>query len=480
MTPYLPTLLCLLVSAYLFWVDRRQAEGVSGAVWIPLLWMFLAGSRYASQWLALGPPDFVSAEAYDEGSPLNRNVFLGLILAGVAVLGQRRVDWSAVLTRNSWLFLFFLFAATSVLWADDTFLSFKRLLKGFGNVVMALIILTDKHPYRALGLILRRLAYVLLPLSVLFIRYYPDLGRVYNHAGELMYTGAAYSKNALGQLCLLVGVYFGWVLLFRRTKAVSSEGWVPAPVGLIVLPMLLWLLYVSRSATSLAALLGAICFLVAAQLRFFSQRPRRILGAALLAGVAIGFLEYAFEVKASVFRALGREADLTGRIPLWEMLLEVMPNPLIGTGYESFWSGDRLTMIWERMGVAGTIQAHNGYIETYLNLGIIGLSLLVIAILSGLVKAQRQLEREYAHAVLKIALILVALAYNYTEAAFKPVNNVFVLLLFGILQAGRVRGADRKPASAVRAPTFASARPDGRPGLREGRGSSDRDRWVKL
>jgi O-antigen ligase len=142
---------------------------------------------------------------------------------------------------------------------------------------------------------------------------------------------------------------------------------------------------------------------------------------------------------------------------MWEMLLKMAPNPWIGTGYESFWSGDRLSEIWARMGhTTGFIQAHNGYIDTYLNLGIIGVSLIVIAIVVGLVRARQQLEHQYAYAVLRIALILVAVAYNYTEAAFKPVNNVFVLLLIGILEVSRVRVSRRMPSSEARGATLAT------------------------
>jgi O-antigen ligase len=91
----------------------------------------------------------------------------------------------------------------------------------------------------------------------------------------------------------------------------------------------------------------------------------------------------------------------------------------------------------------GAGQAHNGYIDTYLNLGIIGVFLLLAAILTGVVDAQRRLEREYAHSVLRVALILVAISYNYTEAAFKPLNNVFVLLLVSIIQVPRFAGKYR-------------------------------------
>ena len=50
-------------------------------------------------------------------------------------------------------------------------------------------------------------------------------------------------------------------------------------------------------------------------------------------------------------------------------------NPLVGTGYESFWLGPRLKDVWAQTG-AGINEAHNGYLEVYLNQGLIGLVLL--------------------------------------------------------------------------------------------------------
>jgi O-antigen ligase len=468
MSPSLATLFCLLGIAYLFWADRKQAEGVSRAVWIPLLWMFFAASRFPSQWLDLGTPNTATADVYDEGNPLNRNVFLALIVAGVAVLGRRRVNWGEVLTANPWLLFFFLFALTSTLWADDAGLSFKRWVKGIGDVVMALVILTDKRPYQALGVVLRRLAFLLLPLSLLFIKYYPQFGRAYDPFGEQMFTGVAMQKNGLGQLCLLVGVYFAWELLFRRLKP-NAEGRVPAPVALIVVPLTLWLLYTSKSATSFAALFGAVCFLAVARLPFFARFPRRIIGAGVSTVVAIGVLEYTLGIKAWAIELLGRAPDLTERIPMWEMLLQMTPNTWIGAGYEAFWSGDRLREIWARMGhTTGFLQAHNGYIDAYLNVGIIGVALIVLAIVAGLLKAHRELEREYAYALLRIALILVAIAYNYTEAAFKPVHNVFVLMLIAILEVPRARASRRLAPSGVRPPDAPPGRQPGRSVARSG------------
>jgi O-antigen ligase len=442
MITQIATLLCALCIAYLFWIDRRSAEGVSGAIWIPLFWMLFSGSRFPTQWWGLGPPDAWSIDDYLEGSPLDRNVFLSLIVVGVLVLAHRKVNWSVILTRNVWLFLFLLFAASSALWSDDPLVSSRRWVKGFGNVVMALVILTEERPYQALGVLLRRLAFLLIPLSVLFARYFPELGRTY-HRDVPFITGVTFHKNALGQLCLLLGVYFIWEMLFRR-RLVSPRERVHLSITLIILPMLLWLLYLSNSATSMAAFAGAMIVLLAARVPAFIREPRKLVQAAVVVAVVIGYLELFVGLEEWMLRALGRDSTLTERKPVWELLLRMAENPWIGTGYEMFMSGARLAQIWEQLNMSGGAgQAHNGYIDTYLNLGIIGVFLLLAAILTGVVDAQRRLEREYAHSVLRVALILVAISYNYTEAAFKPLNNVFVLLLVSIIQVPRFAGKYR-------------------------------------
>src|SRR5262245_50762853 len=114
--------------------------------------------------------------------------------------------------------------------------------------------------------------------------------------GMAMFTGVALQKNTLGQLCFFLGVYFAWELLFRRLKPVSSEGQVPLLVALIILPTLIWVLYMSHSATSIAALIGALLFFLVVRLSFLSQALCRILAVAVFAGAVVGLLEYAFRV----------------------------------------------------------------------------------------------------------------------------------------------------------------------------------------
>src|SRR5437762_5696652 len=68
-----------------------------------------------------------------------------------------------------------------------------------------------------------------------------------------------------------------------------------------------------------------------------------ILGALVLLAVA----ELGFGLSRHVSEALGRSSTLSGRTELWAQLLKFHTNPIFGTGFESFWLGDRLQRLAE-------------------------------------------------------------------------------------------------------------------------------------
>ena len=61
---------------------------------------------------------------------------------------------------------------------------------------------------------------------------------------------------------------------------------------------------------------------------------------------------------------------------LWTRLLGLHTNPILGTGFESFWLGERPEQL-EGIFFFIPNEAHNGYLEIYLNLGLIGLFILI-------------------------------------------------------------------------------------------------------
>jgi len=419
----------IIVILYLFRADQKsKAEGVSKAIWVPYAWAFIAGSRFVSQWLNPNAT-LTSAEAYLDGSPLDRAVFLILIIIAIAILIRRNLNWRMLFKNNTWIWLFLLFGLISVLWSDYPFVSFKRWVKALGTPLMALVILTEERPLEAIGVMVRRLAYVLLPLSVLFIKYYPHLGRMY-HMGQPMFTGVALQKNGLGQICLVVGVYYCWDLLFNRTNRNDLRRRHLFPLHLLILLMLGWLIYMANSSTSLLCLIIAIGMLIVGRMGAVSKAPVRIVRVGLMAVLIVGALEATLGVSAQLIAILGRDPTLTSRVPIWHTLLTMAGNSWLGVGYESFWLGRRLPVLLETVGV---MNAHNGYLETYLNIGLVGLALVVALMISGLVKVVKQITTDYRFAVLRLTFIIVVAVYNWTEATLYGVNNMWLLLFLGII-----------------------------------------------
>ena len=341
----LASLLCLSFIGYLFLRDISRPDGRSLALWLPTVWVFLAGSRFVSAWLNLSP-DFEVPAAYAEGSPIDRTVFLSLILGGIIVLASRNIDWPGFIMNNPWLVLYLLYCLFSAFWADDPVVLLKRWVKELGIVTMALVILTERNPYQALGVVLRRLAFLFLPLSVLFIKYYPELGRWYRHDGAETFTGAATQKNQLGVSCLIVGIYMTWEILYRRRETYPAFIWQNKIAAIVLLTMLGWLLYKSNSQTSLVCLVIAISIMVACLPRFMARNPIIVITLLIWTIFSVWLVNVLFPLKDAALAMLGRRPDLTDRTDIWSTLLNFDVNPIIGVGFMSFWTGGRVENAW--------------------------------------------------------------------------------------------------------------------------------------
>jgi len=429
----------------LFRLDREGRARVSAALWLPVAWTFLAGSRMVSEWFG---PDYVakSPEALLDGSPLDRFVMTVMLVVGLGVLVARGPQVAAVLRTNGPVILFFLWAAFSVLWSDYPDVAFKRWIKACGNVVMVLIVLTEIDPAAALKRYLARLGFVLVPLSILFIRYYPDLGREYHRwTWTPSYTGVATSKNALGCVCLVLGLASLWrVLEAFRGNTDGSDPWMSAAQAArarrrtllahgSVLVMTLWLFWMADSATTLSCFLAAGALMMVAGTPGVAKTPSR-LHAVVAAGVVAVLCGMLFmDVFAAV---MGRDTTLTGRTALWSELLQMSADPVLGAGFESFWLGDRATRLWARHWWRPN-QAHNGYLEIYLSLGLIGVVLLAAVIVRGYRNVVATLYYDPSGGRLRLAYLTAAVLYNLTEAAFKGVHLVWIVCFLAVIRVPR-------------------------------------------
>ena len=83
--PIIATLIVITGIIGLFHLRGHDGVPPSKALWIPMAWLFLVSSRYISMWLGLAPT-MNTPQAFTEGSPIDRIVFIGLIVAALMVV----------------------------------------------------------------------------------------------------------------------------------------------------------------------------------------------------------------------------------------------------------------------------------------------------------------------------------------------------------------------------------------------------------
>jgi len=421
----------LVYILWLFHQDAKRRGRMSPALWAVVAWVTLVGSRPVSTWFAFGDSGGGAAESYDEGNPFERVVYFILIFQGLYVLMRRNVRLGEVLAANRWLVVFFVYWGVSVLWADAPFVGFKRWVKDLGNIVMALVILTDGKPLEAMRAVFVRAAFVLLPISVMFIRFIPDLGRTYHvWSGEMMYTGVTTHKNSLGVLVLISLMFLLWDFTTQSTKDGQKRSLLSRAGDVSLILMGLWLILKAGSATATG------CFVTGASLLFvlrWKALRDHIVGVEIFAIIA-AFFVWLLDITHLVMEfvivdILGRDLTLTTRTEVWPMLIAKVDNPLIGAGFNSFWTGERLAEVYGQLGI---IQAHNGYIETYLNGGVLGLVALGLLVLAAIRGANKLLVDGAPHANLAFAMVLITVVYNCTEASYDKTSPLWFAFLLVI------------------------------------------------
>lgn len=182
MIPLLGAIGVGLLICVFFRLDRDNAQ-VSKAIWVPYVWLLIACSRPVGSWITLSMPG-TATDQYIDGSPLDRNVLTLLLILALFALSKRTRQVRAILGANPAVVIYFIYCLISLLWSDYPFVVFKRWIRSVGDVAMVLVIITEPNWTDALKRILTRIGFVLIPLSILFIRVYPALGRAYSRGGR--------------------------------------------------------------------------------------------------------------------------------------------------------------------------------------------------------------------------------------------------------------------------------------------------------
>ncbi|GAA1985088.1 O-antigen ligase family protein [Microbacterium pumilum] len=184
------------------------------------------------------------------------------------------------------------------------------------------------------------------------------------------------SANLLGPVALLATVVFAIRYAAGAPRRTLLAGWIALSA---------FLFFRASSATAYVAAVGVAIVLVTVLLMRRARRPgertKYYVGYAV---IALGGAVTLWLLRGEIFTALGRSSDLTGRESIWAAVLErAAQRPVVGWGYATPWvPWDPAFDGWIIDHDQTVMQAHNMWVDVFLQLGIIGLVIMGLTYLA--------------------------------------------------------------------------------------------------
>jgi exopolysaccharide production protein ExoQ len=326
------------------------------------------------------------------------------------------------------------FAGTSVLWSFNSELSFIRFVQQ--AVILISIVLPAMLAARTADMMHGLFLCFALGsiLNVLFVPNNPQ-----SLVESLMgYPGYFTGKNYLGQFAAVAFLLSLYELFYRGVRRTF---------GIIIAVVAIVLLYMSNSKTAFGLAFTAPCL---AGLIMITGRSMRISPATLLVSITVCYAVLASITgfnKTHISYWLYGDWTFTGRTVIWDFAnYEIARRPLFGWGYQSFWLGASLADApgWVKNMASG----HSGYVDTMLDMGYIGLALLISFIFATLYAIGRVADHERARAWILLSLALYIILYNFLESLWMR-GIEFLWLVFVIVAAEAGRYWQRSPSTSA-------------------------------
>jgi len=360
--------------------------------------------------------------SFVRGDPIIQGLWGAIYIIFFLFIAVRLRRFVYVATRDKLLLLLVGIALISLLWSAAPQVTLRR--------GVALVVTTAMGAYLAtrysLKEQLRLLAWALgiaALFSVLFISVLPDYGIHPSGSNAGAWRGIYHQKMVLGKYMALGALAFLLIVQGNNRYRLIAWGGFGLLAGLVVL---------SRSRTALVAFASVLI-----SLPFFRVLRRRwhyslvVICLVILALLSSGVAAFIYSQAEALLGLLGKDITLTGRTPLWSAVFElILQRPLLGYGYGGFWLGweGPSAEIWEVLPWMPN-HAHNGLLELWLTVGLLGLTVFVLHFLMTFLRAVRGLRlNKAAEGLWPVVFMAFFLLANMTESVALVRNNLFWLL----------------------------------------------------
>jgi exopolysaccharide production protein ExoQ len=397
-----------------------------------------------------------------EARPETRIFWPAMAAISVVLAVQNRSQ----LGRITWpphiicLFAYLAFAGASVLWAFSPERSLIRFVQQV--MIVASIVLPAMLAARTADIM--RSLFLCFALALILNTLFVLEGSVTiasfgSKLVDIGYQGYFLGKNYLGECAVIALLLSLHELLYRGRRRA---------LGIIGVVIAILLVFLSESKTALG--LALICPILA-RLTVLVRKITRISPAIILLTLPFFYMVVSSVSNFNMYRVsyiLYGDSTLTGRTIIWDFAqYEIARRPLLGWGYQSFWLVPDSPSIVDAPGwVKMMPNAHNGYYDTMLELGFVGLVFLLVFIIATLHAVGRVADRDPARARFLLSLALFVILYNFLESLWmRGFEFLWVVFVIVAAEIGRYR----QPFPLTRAAYRSGSLRPGSPGARMSR-----------
>jgi exopolysaccharide production protein ExoQ len=366
------------------------------------------------------------------GSEVQLLLFAGVLATGILL--YKGMSGSSLF--NEWkshkvVVFFILYAIFSVLWTANLTGTVYHILILVFTTLLAFF-LGKYFPANQWEAILLWFSIIIVSASFVLLIFFPRAAIMdFPHLGS--WRGVFWHKNFTGSFMAFTGMIFLNLVISSTRKQ----------MGRLIGGVLLYIMSLVFTMYSLSAAGVVILFILTGfelTLFLWSKVKNRLgvfhyyaLGGTALALILIGITN--MEI---LFRLINRSPDLTGRTFLWSYLIKsaVLPHPLIGQGFGAVWTlKDFIQTVTVSQGWGFPItNGHSGYMDTLLNLGGIGLLLLIIILVSAFQKTIKYfIQNSKPENMLPFLVVLYVFLANLSISFFQEIESFHWMILISTL-----------------------------------------------
>ena len=262
---------------------------------------------------------------------------------------------------------------------------------------------------------------VTLLISVVAIAAFPS----YGVGQDGRWQGIAGNANTLGMICI-ISIWSNLACILTREKTHSCL------VNKLMLALSIAVLIGTNSMTSMVVslfIVFAMPFLVSIEKNNDLVRKFKIVmvlySVVLMIAIANVKLPEMLSLEG-ITGAVGRSADFSGRVGVWEEAMKVFyMHPILG------WSFDSNMSVLSSVNSFRIGQFHNGYIDVLVRGGVIGFSFVLLVLGRIFILINENKKNDYRHAVIFHVLLLAVLLHNISETSFvRSAHILWMMVLF--------------------------------------------------